>query len=35
MLVAGKHELRQHKPIFVVADQEVSDNITVNCTPPV
>jgi hypothetical protein len=36
LLVAGKPELRQHKAIFVVGDQEVSefsDDITVNCAP--
>jgi hypothetical protein len=36
MLAAGKPELRQHKAIFIVDDQEVSqfsDEIIVNCAP--
>jgi hypothetical protein len=38
LLVPGKPELRQYRAIFVVGDQEVSqfsDDITVNCAPPV
>jgi len=36
LLVAGKPELREYKPVFVVGDVEVSqfsDEITVNCAP--
>jgi hypothetical protein len=36
MLVAGKPELREHKAVFVIGDQEFSqfsDEITVNCAP--
>jgi hypothetical protein len=36
LLVPGKPELREHKAVFVIGDQEVSqfsDEITVNCAP--